>query len=101
MNVAGDKLDSDERVSPAAFGLAFAALVVLAGLLVWRFGKPPNWTLIFCTMSPGFAAAGCTAALYYEHNNASLTRLASSVLFLEALMICLPQVNFWESVLCV
>ena len=100
MNVAGGKLDSDsvsERLSPLAFGVAFAVLVALAAMLLWRLGSSAPRALLVCTMSPGIAAAGCTAALYYENRSDSLTRLATSIVFLEALMICLQQLDGWRS----
>lgn len=100
MNVAGGKLDGDsasERVSPLAFGVAFAVLAALAAMLLWRLRSSAPWALLVCTVSPGIAAAGCTAALYYENSPVSLTRLATSIVFLEALMICLQQVDGWRS----
>ena len=99
MNVPGGKLDGDsvsERVSPLAFGVAFAVLAALAAILLWRLGSSAPRSLLVCTMSPGIAAAGCTAALYYENSPVSLTRLATSIVFLEALMICLQQVDGWR-----
>ena len=97
MKVAGGKLDS-ERVSPLAFGLAVAALAALASWLVWRGTR--DWAaraLVVLSASPGLAASACAVALYYADDTVVLTRLASSVVFLQALMICLLFLDFWRA----
>ena len=94
MKVAGGKLDS-ERVSPLAFGLAVAAL---AAWLLWRGTRDAAArALVALSVSPGLAATGCAVALYYADDSVVLTRLASSVVFLQTLMICLLFVDGWRA----
>jgi glycerol-3-phosphate acyltransferase PlsY len=98
MKVAGGKLDS-ERVSPLAFGLALAALAALAAWLLWRGTRAgATRALVALSVSPGLAAAGCAVALYYADDGVALTRLASSAVFLQALMICMLFTDGWRAV---
>jgi hypothetical protein len=97
MKVDGGKLDS-ERVSPLAFALAVAALAALAAWLLWRGTRDgAARALVMLSVSPGIAAVGCAVALYYADDTVVLTRLASSVVFLQALMICLLFLDFWRA----
>lgn len=99
MKVAGGKLDS-ERVSSLALGLAVAALAALAFWLLWRGTRDgAARALVALSVSPGIAAAGCAVALYYADDSVVLTRLASSVVFLQALMICLLFLDSWRTLM--
>jgi hypothetical protein len=90
MKLGGGKLESSERISAGAFAALAAVLAVLGLWLLHRGVR--DWGAIarvLLRLSPGLAAAACVVALYFEDRVATLTHLASTVVFLQVLMICM------------
>lgn len=89
MKLDGSQLRNGQRISVPAFAALVAVLAVLAlGLLYRSVGGWRAAARVLPWLSPGLGAAACAVALYYQDGSAAIARLAASVVFLQALMIC-------------
>ena len=89
MNRVHRKLESSQCINLASFSTLLAVLAVLALMLLRQ--KLRTWTAVgpvICKLSPGIAAVVCIVALYYEERSTVLLRFTCSVVFLQALLIC-------------
>jgi len=89
MKLDGGQLPNAQRISVPAFAALVAVLAALAlGVLRRSVRSWAATARVLWSLGPGLAAVACAVALYYQDGSAVIARLAGSVVFLQALMIC-------------